>query len=73
MIGDGIPGTSSMVVEVLGMLLLIQVSACTGMDMVRLTSATCSPKASVEDVAVLNQSPDPPMFVAWTFTCRIRR
>jgi hypothetical protein len=49
-----------MVARYPAMLLLIQVSACAGVDIVRLTNATCSAKPSVEDIVVLNQAPDPP-------------
>lgn len=48
---------ASMTIRFLAMLLLTQVSACAGVDMVRLTNATFSPKASGVDVEVLVQEP----------------
>lgn len=49
-----------MVVGCLAMLLLTQVSACASVDVVRLTNARFSPKASVEEVEVLEQEPARP-------------
>lgn len=49
-----------MVVGFLAMLLPTQVSACASVDVVRLTNATFSPKASVEAVEVVDQEPARP-------------
>jgi hypothetical protein len=49
-----------MIVGFLAMLLLMQMSACASVDVVRLTNATFSPNASVEDVEVLEQEPTRP-------------
>ena len=49
-----------MAVGFLTMLLLTQVFACASVDVVRLTNAKFSPKASVEDVEVLDQEPARP-------------
>ena len=48
---------ASMIIGFLAMLLLLQMSACASVDVVRLTNATFSPKPSVEDVEVLEQEP----------------
>lgn len=48
------------IIRYLAILLLMQVSACAGVDVVRLTNETFPPKASVEDVDVLEQEPSRP-------------
>lgn len=51
---------ASMTIRFLALLLLTQVSACASVDMVRLTNATFSQKASGVDVEVLEQEPTRP-------------
>lgn len=51
------PVRAPMVAWYLAMLLLIQLSACAGVDVVRLINATFAPKAFVENVEVLEQEP----------------
>lgn len=48
---------TSMIVRFLAILLLMPVSACASVGVVRLTDATVAPIASVEDVEVLEQEP----------------